>query len=89
MIRASGGYFLLWPLYLVGCMDITTDPVRRWVIRILETIGRSMGIQQALVLATLMERQEEIMVWRESQRSMSVTDLSVSAVDIPQSPDAD
>jgi hypothetical protein len=89
MIRASGGYFLLWPLYLVGCMDITTDPVRRWVIRILETIGRSMGIQQALVLATLMERQEEIKVWRGSQRSMSITDLSVSAVDIPQSPDAD
>jgi hypothetical protein len=87
MIRASGGYFLLWPLFLVGCMDITTDPVRQWVTKNLEYIGRSMGIQQALILATVVERQEEIKVWREEQRRMSATDMSVSVIDLPHSPD--
>ncbi len=89
MIRASGGYFLLWPLFLVGCMDTTTDPVRLWVIKNLESVGRSMGIQQALVLATVVERQEEVKVWRERERRISATDMSASAIDIVQTPDDD
>ena len=89
MIRASGGYFLLWPLFLVGCMDITTDPIRRWVIKNLECVGRSMGIRQALVLATVVDRREEIKVWREEQRRISATDVSVNAIDLRQSPHAE
>jgi hypothetical protein len=89
MIRASGGYFLLWPLFLVGSMDITTDPIRRWVIKNLEYVGRSMGIQQALVLVNVVERHEDVKVWREQQRRMSAIDMSVNAVDLPLSPDAD
>jgi hypothetical protein len=89
MIRASGGYFLLWPLYLVGCIDITTEPVRRWVVKNLECVGRTMGIQQALVLSSVVERQEEIKVWQEKQMSLSITDVAVSAIDLPQSPDTD
>jgi hypothetical protein len=79
MLRASGGYFLLWPLYLAGCMDITTEPARRWVIQNLQFIGRSMGIQQALVVANFVENQEEIKVWREKQGGMSPMDLSLDA----------
>jgi len=89
MVRASGGYFLLWPLFLVGSIDITTDTVRQWVSKNLEFVGRSMGIQQALVLAAVVERHEDIKVWRERQRSISAIDLSVNAVDIPLSPDTD
>jgi hypothetical protein len=89
IIRASGGYFLLWPLCLVGYMDITTDPIRRWVIKNLEYVAQYMGIRQALVLATVVERHEDIKVWDEEQRHMSATDVSVNTIDLRQSPDAD
>lgn len=76
IIRSSGGYFLLWPLYLAGCMDITTEQTRRWVVRTLQYIGRSMGIQHAIVAAKFVEKQEEIKVWREKQVGISPMDLS-------------
>ena len=51
MIRVFGGYSLPWALYVAGAVDIATEPVRQWVIGTLKGIGRSMGIQQAMVLA--------------------------------------
>jgi len=89
MIRASGGCFLLWPLFLVGVMGITTDPIRRWVIKNLECIGHSMGIRHALVLANVVGKHEDLMVWQEQQKDMSARDMSVDAVDLPLSPDVD
>jgi hypothetical protein len=61
--RASGGYFLLWPLYLVGSMDISTEPIRLWVINLLQFIGRSEGIQLAIALAGLLEERGKIQAW--------------------------
>ena len=54
LIRLFGGYQLPWSLYMAGAMDIATDPVRRHVIATLRNIGRSMGIQQAFVLASVL-----------------------------------
>lgn len=51
LIRAIGGYSLPWAIHLVGAVDIATEPVQQWATRTLETIGRSMGIQQAFVFA--------------------------------------
>ena len=51
MIRAFGGYTLPWAIYLAGSVDIATEPIQKWAIETLQRIGRSMGIQQAIVLA--------------------------------------
>ncbi|KAF6221981.1 hypothetical protein HO133_001949 [Letharia lupina] len=51
MIRSLGGYGLPWAIYLAGSVDIATEPVQKWAIGTLQRIGRSMGIQQAIVLA--------------------------------------
>lgn len=50
-IRAFGGYTLPWALYVAGAVDVATEPIQEWIIETLQTIGRSMGIQQAVVLA--------------------------------------
>ncbi|KAE8452509.1 hypothetical protein EG329_000412 [Mollisiaceae sp. DMI_Dod_QoI] len=64
-IRMSGGSFLIWPLWHAGIMDISTDEVRRFVVRNLRAIGDTMGIQQANVLADLVEGRSDIEVWKE------------------------
>lgn len=68
-VRSSGGYFLLWPLFVAGSMDITTDSMRLWVVQNLRSVGHSMGIQQALVLAEVLQMKEEIKVWHEKQET--------------------
>lgn len=62
-LRASGGYFLVWPLYLVGSMDITTEPMRLWIIKCLQYIGRSEGMQLAVAVAGLLEMRGQIQAW--------------------------
>jgi len=44
-------YFVLWPLYLVGMQDLTTEQCREWVIQRLRSIAEEVGIQQAAMLA--------------------------------------
>ncbi|MCJ1380777.1 hypothetical protein MMC17_003886 [Xylographa soralifera] len=56
LIRMTEGYTLLWPLYTAGIMNIATVPVQRWVAEMLRKIGRSMGTQQAFVLADMLEQ---------------------------------
>lgn len=56
MIRAFGGYTLPWAIFQAGDVDIATEPIQKWVIGTLQTIGRSMGIQQAIVLADKLEK---------------------------------
>lgn len=63
LLEGSRSYFILWPLYLVGNMDLTTDPIREWAIQRLRNIGETVGIRQALVVAEYMERRKYIMVW--------------------------
>ncbi|MCJ1420027.1 hypothetical protein MMC32_006383 [Xylographa parallela] len=56
LIRMSEGFSLLWPLYTAGIMNVATEPVQRWVVEMLRKIGRSMGTQQAFVLADMLDR---------------------------------
>jgi hypothetical protein len=59
----SSGYFLLWPLWFAGIVDIADEPVRQFVIKNLKSIGLDMGIQQALILAATIESRTEIDAW--------------------------
>lgn len=47
----SREWFILWPLYVAGAMDLATDDLREWVINRLESIADSAGISQAQILA--------------------------------------
>jgi len=67
-VRASGGYNLMWPLWLAGAMDLVTEEAQVYVARSLRRIGQEMGIQQAHMLATIVENQAEIEVWEEKDK---------------------
>jgi Fungal specific transcription factor domain len=64
-IKMSGGSFLIWPLWLAGILDITTEEVRKFVTRNLVSIGTTMGIKQAHLLAGIVEAKTGITVWEE------------------------
>ena len=52
--RSLFGFYLLWPLFVAASVAGTPDPLKLWVIRVLDGIGRSMGIQQASALAEML-----------------------------------
>lgn len=51
------GLALLFPLFVAGTVDGTGSPVRDWVRDCLSTIGVSMGIEQALTLVQMLEKE--------------------------------
>lgn len=59
-IRLSGGYSLLWPLFVVGVSYVTTNEAKNWAIRVLRIVGTEMGIKQALVVAGLLETNTDV-----------------------------
>jgi hypothetical protein len=69
VIRLSGGHLVTWPLYLAAVTDISTKRDRCWIMKILRTIGRSMGIKQAVFLASVVEGRTDIGVWQTQQES--------------------
>lgn len=62
-LRLSSPYFLMWPLWLVGVMDFATEEVVDFVLKNLRTMGKVMGIRQAMVLADILESKSGITVW--------------------------
>ncbi|CZR58016.1 related to negative acting factor [Phialocephala subalpina] len=75
-IRMSGGSFLIWPLWHVGVLDITTEEVRQFVVKNLRAIGHTMGIQQANVLAEVVDARSDIEVWKEGDPPHSSPDYA-------------
>lgn len=59
----SRSYFVLWPLYVVGAMDLTTGAIRNWAVARLRGIGETAGIRQALLVADYLESGTFIRVW--------------------------
>jgi hypothetical protein len=43
VVRASGPYFLMWPLWFTGALSISTKEVRQFVAKNLKAIGDTMG----------------------------------------------
>ena len=52
--RALFGFYLLWPLFIAGDASGVPDPLRVWVVRVLDGIGYSLGIAQASSLAQML-----------------------------------
>jgi hypothetical protein len=63
LMEASRGYFVLWPLYMAGVMDLATLPIKIWVIGRLRAIASQTGIQQARVLADILEHHRHVTAW--------------------------
>ncbi|KAB8304747.1 hypothetical protein EYC80_004101 [Monilinia laxa] len=74
-IQSSGGYFLIWPLYVAGGMRISTPEVREFCVKNLRHIGKHMGIEHANLLANVMEQKIPITVWHEQEPHTSGTTL--------------
>jgi hypothetical protein len=64
-VRMSGGSFLLWPLYLVGIMDLADVEVQDFVVLNLKAIGDRMGIAQAHVLANIVKSRTDFQEFKE------------------------
>lgn len=62
-LKGSTGYFILWPLYLVGVMDLATNEVKSWVVQRLRGIADLVGVSQASVLADYIAAQEDLWGW--------------------------
>jgi hypothetical protein len=63
VIRMYGASFLVWPLWFTGVMDVSTEEVRTFVVRNLRSIGDTMGINQAHILAAVLEARSEMNVF--------------------------
>lgn len=63
LMEGSRGYFVLWPLYMAGVMDLTTQPIKTWVIGRLRAIADQVGIRQATVMAEILETSRHIAAW--------------------------
>jgi hypothetical protein len=63
LMESSRGYFVLWPLYMAGVMDLTTQPIKTWVVERLRAIAKQIGIQQANVLAAIIEEHKYVAAW--------------------------
>ena len=66
--RASGGFNILWPLFLAGTMDVATEESRSYCIKSLRRIGEDMGINQALVVARIIESRTQVEAWNGNNR---------------------
>lgn len=49
--KALGGFFLIWPLYGGSILSIVPQVQRAWMRQKLRSIGTSIGLAQAVVLA--------------------------------------
>ncbi|KAH7312903.1 hypothetical protein BKA65DRAFT_484099 [Rhexocercosporidium sp. MPI-PUGE-AT-0058] len=63
LLDGSRSYFVLWPLFLVGSMDLTTETIRTWAAARLEDIGRTVGIRQAMVISNILTRRALPIRW--------------------------
>jgi hypothetical protein len=63
LLEGSRGYFILWPLYLVGVMDLSTNDVRDWVAQRLRGLSDVAGISQAKVLGDYIAARENPWEW--------------------------
>jgi hypothetical protein len=63
LMEGSRGYFVLWPLYMAGVMDLATQPIKTWVIGRLRAIADQVGIRQATLLADILETHRHISAW--------------------------
>jgi hypothetical protein len=56
-------FSVLWPLYVAGRCVISDNDLRYWIGNRLSNISHTFGISQAMMLANILEKKEDIEVW--------------------------
>ncbi|PWY74515.1 hypothetical protein BO94DRAFT_524377 [Aspergillus sclerotioniger CBS 115572] len=51
---------LLWPLYIAGSSKCTDSSTREWIAQILDVIGNTVGLQQALSMAQIVREEASL-----------------------------
>lgn len=59
VLAGSHHAYIVWPLYLVGGMDVSTERVKEWVVNRLRIMSDEEGIKQAGVVAGHLAMREE------------------------------
>ncbi|CAG8932931.1 unnamed protein product [Penicillium salamii] len=62
-ISGAGGVALMWPLLIAANCGLVSLELRQWITGCLEKIGYSMGIQQALAMAQLLQNGMHTRAW--------------------------
>ena len=59
----------MWPLWLVGAMDLASEEVKAYAVKTMRHIGREMGIRTAFMLAHVIEHKEVVIdAWQHRER---------------------
>ncbi|OJZ91269.1 hypothetical protein ASPFODRAFT_57457 [Aspergillus luchuensis CBS 106.47] len=69
VVPAAGGFALMWPLLIAADSGYASKELRDWIIDCLNKIGRSMGINQALAMAQLVQEGESTRAWLSPEYS--------------------
>lgn len=54
-VQLSGGYIMQWSLFIAAKCDPPGGKIRTWVVDVLRMMSTTLGIQQALVIAGMLE----------------------------------
>jgi hypothetical protein len=70
LTSVSGGYLVVWGLFMVGKSASTKSETREWVVRLLQDIGQKMGISVALRLVDIIMQMVRMsgLGWPKNQR---------------------
>lgn len=80
VVPAAGGFALMWPLLIAADSGYASKELRAWIIDCLNKIGRSMGINQALAMAQLVQEGESTRAWLSPEYSSPEQDDQEGAV---------
>ncbi|OQE41193.1 hypothetical protein PENCOP_c005G05795 [Penicillium coprophilum] len=70
-VSGAGGVTLVWPLLIAANSGFASPQLRKWIISCLEKIGHSMGINQALAMAQLLQDGMDSRAWISPDASPS------------------
>ncbi|KAL2832683.1 hypothetical protein BJY01DRAFT_225786 [Aspergillus pseudoustus] len=64
-VSCASGMALVWPLLIAANSGFASRELRTWIIAVLEKIGYSMGLNQALAMARLLHEGMQSRAWLE------------------------
>ncbi|KAL3465919.1 hypothetical protein BJX64DRAFT_284853 [Aspergillus heterothallicus] len=65
-VSSASGMALVWPLLIAANSGFASRELRRWIVAVLEKVGHSMGLNQALAMARLLREGMRSRAWLEA-----------------------
>ncbi|KAJ0417845.1 hypothetical protein BJY00DRAFT_195775 [Aspergillus carlsbadensis] len=70
-VSPASGMALVWPLLIAANSGFASHELREWIVAVLEKIGYSMGLNQALAMARLLRGGMQSRAWLEARSTRS------------------